>query len=154
MRRLISQVNSSWQALRVVVVSFAIGAANTTFAHEGKPHTWHDLWRSWSFEPVVVVSLLLTAALFLRGLFKVWRHSGPGKGIRKWEALAFAGGWFALFLALVSPVHAWGRVLFSAHMSQHEILMLAAAPLLVLGRPLIAFMWALPLPWSRSLGNI
>jgi len=39
-------------------------------------------------------------------------------------------------------------------MSQHEILMLVAAPLLVLGRPLIAFLWALPLNWSRGLGNI
>ena len=32
--------------------------------------------------------------------------------------------------------------------------MLVAAPLLVLGRPLLPFMWALPLNWSRSLGNI
>jgi putative membrane protein len=51
-------------------------------------------------------------------------------------------------------VHAWGRVLFSAHMTQHEVLMLVAAPLLVLGRPLIAFLWALPLNWSRRLGNV
>src|SRR4029079_9389728 len=29
-----------------------------------------------------------------------------------------------------------------------------AAPLLVLGRPLVTFLWALPLNWSRSLGNI
>jgi len=65
-----------------------------------------------------------------------------------------AGGWLALFIALVSPLHAWGRVLFSAHMSQHECLMLVAAPLLVLGRPLIAFLWALPLNWSRRLGNV
>src|SRR6185369_9418238 len=60
----------------------------------------------------------------------------------------------ALFVALVSPLHAWGSVLFSAHMTQHEVLMLVAAPLLVLGRPLIAFLWALPLNWSRRLGNI
>jgi putative membrane protein len=79
---------------------------------------------------------------------------GTGKGIRRWEALAFVGGWFALFVALVSPVHAWGRVLFSAHMTQHEILMLVAAPLLVLGRPLIAFMWSLPLEWSRRIGAL
>src|ERR1051325_11208128 len=77
-------------------------------AHEGKPHTWHDLWRSWSFEPVVVISLTLTAALFLIGLIRLWRESGVGKGIRRWEALAFAGGWLALFVALVSPVHSWG----------------------------------------------
>jgi putative membrane protein len=138
--------------LRLLSMALVIGDVNTTFAHEGKPHTWHDLWRSWSFEPVVVFSLILTAGLFILGLRKAWRHSGAGKGIRKWEALAFVGGWFALFIALVSPIHAWGQVLFSAHMTQHEILMLVAAPLLVLGRPLIAFMWALPLAWSRRIG--
>jgi cytochrome c oxidase assembly factor CtaG len=46
-----------------------------------------------------------------------------------------------------------GEVLFSAHMTQHELLMLVAAPLLVLGRPLIAFLWALPMNWSRRLGR-
>jgi putative membrane protein len=140
--------------LRCVVVALLIADASTAVAHEGKPHTWHDLSRAWSFEPLVVISLIVTALLFGGGLRKVWRHSGAGKGIRRWEALAFAGGWFALFIALVSPVHAWGQVLFSAHMTQHEILMLAAAPLLVLGRPLIAFMWALPLQWSRRVGSL
>jgi len=117
--------------------------------HGSQPHNWHDLARAWSFEPLVVMSLVLTALLFAVGLYRL-----KGRSIRTWEALCFAGGWLALFIALVSPVHSWGRVLFSAHMSQHEILMLVAAPLLVLGRPLIAFLWALPLNWSRRLGNI
>lgn len=140
--------------VRCVIGILLFGNASTILAHGGKPHTWHDLWRAWSFEPVVIVSLVLTAGLFIWGVRRLWRHSGPGKGVRPWEALAFAGGWFALFVALVSPVHAWGRVLFSAHMTQHEILMLLAAPLLVLGRPLIAFMWALPLEWSRRVGAL
>jgi len=29
--------------------------SSNALAHEGKPHTWHDLWRSWSFEPLVVI---------------------------------------------------------------------------------------------------
>src|SRR5829696_1867797 len=117
--------------------------------HGGQPHNWHDLVRAWSFEPLVITSLTITALLFIVGLHRLKRRS-----IRTWEALCFAGGWLSLFIALVSPLHAWGRVLFSAHMSQHEILMLVAAPLLVLGRPLIAFLWALPLEWSRGLGRI
>ena len=116
--------------------------------HEGRPHNWHDLIRAWSFEPLVVISLTLTALLFILGLNRKRRS------IRTWEALCFALGWLALFVALVSPMHAWGQVLFSAHMTQHEILMLVAAPLLVLGRPLVTFLWALPLSWSRTLGNI
>ena len=26
--------------------------------HEGKPHNWHELLRAWSFEPLVVISLI------------------------------------------------------------------------------------------------
>ncbi len=122
--------------------------------HEGQPHTWHELARAWSFEPLVVLSLALTALLFAVGLRRLWRDTPKRRSIRTWEALCFGSGWFALFVALVSPVHAWGQVLFSAHMTQHEILMLVAAPLLVLGRPLIAFLWALPLNWSRRLGHL
>jgi putative membrane protein len=122
--------------------------------HGAQPHDWHDLVRAWSFEPLVVLSLVITAILFGVGLHRLWREAPKRRSIRTWEALCFLGGWLALFIALVSPLHAWGRVLFSAHMTQHEVLMLVAAPLLVLGRPLIAFLWALPLNWSRGLGNV
>ena len=47
-----------------------------------------------------------------------------------------------------------GDALFSAHMVQHELLMLVAAPLLVLGRPLAVFVWALPLSWRRRTGFV
>jgi putative membrane protein len=122
--------------------------------HGGQPHNWDDLVRAWSFEPIVTASLALSASLFVVGLRRLWNEAPRRKSIRTWEALCFAGGWLALFVAFVSPLHAWGRVLFSAHMSQHEVLMLIAAPLLVLGRPLIAFLWALPVAWSRRIGNV
>jgi putative membrane protein len=38
-------------------------------------------------------------------------------------------------------------------MAQHELLMVVAAPLLVLGRPLVPFLWALPMSWRRTAGN-
>ena len=122
-------------------------------AHEGKPHTPRDLLTNWGLEPFVIASLALSAWLYFLGARRLWRESAVGLGIRKWEAMAYAAGWLALFIALVSPLHPLGSVLFSAHMSQHEILMLVAAPLLVLGRPLIAFIWALPLNWRRKVGG-
>jgi cytochrome c oxidase assembly factor CtaG len=67
--------------------------------------------------------------------------------------MAFWAGWAALSIALVSPLHTLGAVLFSAHMLQHEVLMLVAAPLLVLGRPLRFFFWALPQHWRRCGGK-
>jgi len=37
-------------------------------------------------------------------------------------------------------------------MAQHELLMVVAAPLLVLGRPIVPFLWAVPLNWRRAAG--
>jgi cytochrome c oxidase assembly factor CtaG len=58
-----------------------------------------------------------------------------------------------LLVALLSPVDALGGILFSAHMAQHELLILVAAPLLVLGRPLAPFLWALPEPARETAGR-
>src|SRR5690349_22801796 len=121
--------------------------------HEGQPHNWDELARAWSFEPLVVVSLTLMALLFAVGLWRLWREAPRRRAVKPWEALCFAGGWLALFIALVSPLHAWGSVLFSAHMTQHEVLMLVAAPLLVLGKPLVASLKALPPGWARALAR-
>jgi putative membrane protein len=122
--------------------------------HEGQPHNWQELAHAWSFEPLVVTSLVLTAGLFAVGLWRLRREKAGRKFLGIWEPMCFAGGWIALLTALVSPLHAWGSVLFSAHMTQHEVLILVAAPLLVLSRPLVVFLWAFPVEWSRRLGNI
>jgi putative membrane protein len=47
-------------------------------------------------------------------------------------------------LALLSPIHAFGETLFSAHMVQHLLLILVAAPLLALGSPALPLWRALP----------
>jgi cytochrome c oxidase assembly factor CtaG len=114
----------------------------------------HPSLVSWSFELGVVIPLGFTAALYLIGLRRLWRSASVGHGIRRWEAACFGTGWIALALALVSPLHRLGEVLFSAHMAQHELLMVVSAPLLVLGRPIVAFLWAVPLSWRRSAGAI
>src|SRR3954447_21195084 len=112
---------------------------------EERPHDLHELMHAWAWEPYVWIGLALAAWLYWRGVRRMWRDAGEtGRGVKRWEANCYAGGWIALFVALISPLHPMGRVLFSAHMTQHEILMLVAAPLLVLGRPLVAFLWALP----------
>jgi putative membrane protein len=115
-------------------------------AHGGAPHhlTASTVLRWWSWDPWVIALLALSAVLYAGGLARLWRRAGAGTGLRRWEAGCFAAGWLALFAALVSPLDALGGVLFSAHMAQHEVLMLIAAPLFVLGRPLAVSLWALP----------
>ena len=118
------------------------------------PRNWHELWATWGWEPGSLIGLGVSAWLYARGVRRTWRASGAGHGIRKWEAGCFAAGWFTLFVALVSPIHPWGQMLFSVHMTQHELLMLVAAPLLVLSRPMIAFLRALPPQVANRLARI
>lgn len=121
-------------------------------AHVGQPIEPHDLATAWSLEPGVLLALGASALLYSRGLRALW-SSGVGRGIRRWEANAFLAGWLVLTLSLISPLHPLGEALFSAHMGQHELLMVVAAPLLVLGRPLVPALWALPIGWRRALGR-
>ncbi len=90
----------------------------------------------------VVALLVLAAAGYAIG-FRSVRHRRAGRGGREavLRAIAFLAGLAALGVALLSPIDRWGAAFFAVHMIQHEILMLIAAPLLVLGRPLPLFLW-------------
>lgn len=66
------------------------------------------------------------------------------RGLNTAHVVAFAAGWLALALALLSPLDALAKTRFWIHMLQHETLMLIAAPLLVIGNPLGAIARALP----------
>lgn len=116
-------------------------------AHSGEPLAPHDLWTAWEVEPGAAVPLLISALLYARG-------ARIARGIARRQMACFWSGWTVLTLALISPLHPLGEVLFSAHMLQHELLMLAAAPLLVLSRPLVAMLWGLPLAWRRAVGRV
>jgi putative membrane protein len=107
----------------------------------------------WSFEPWVLACLAVSAGLYATGVARLWRHAGIGRGIGTLAVTAFAAGWWVLGVALVSPLDPLGGRLFSAHMVQHELLMVVAAPLLVLGRPLAAWAWALPARWRQPVGR-
>jgi putative membrane protein len=107
----------------------------------------------WTFDPLVLVSLLAAGALYARGAAQLRRTAEGVRVVRGWQILSFAGGWVALVLALLSPIAAISEVLLSVHMTQHELLMVVAAPLLVLARPLSVFVWALPRSQRDRVGR-
>lgn len=102
----------------------------------------------WTFAPWWLALLVASTVLYARGVSKLRRR---GARLRTVEPVAFAGAWLALIVALMSPLDALSDVLFAAHMSQHELLMLVAAPLFVMGRPLVAYLWGLPPSWRNAL---
>jgi putative membrane protein len=98
----------------------------------------------WTPDPLAIGTFVVSSAIYVRGTRRLWRTVGVGHGIRRWEALCFALGQITLLLALVSPIDRLSDLLFSAHMTQHEIIMVVAPPLFVLGRPGVALAWAFP----------
>jgi cytochrome c oxidase assembly factor CtaG/polyferredoxin len=104
--------------------------------------TLDSFLRSWPSAPWLLVSLILTAGIYLRG-WRCLRRGDP----RRWHAgqpSAFLGGLAALYLALASPLETFAGLLLQAHMGQHLLLMMVAPPLLWLGEPLFPLLRGLP----------
>lgn len=95
--------------------------------------------------------LVATALLWLVTASRVRAARGPGAV--SWRRTAsFLAGLGVLAVALVSPVDAAAATRFSVHMVQHLLLTLAAAPLLVLARPVtLALQAAAPATRGRLL---
>ena len=102
----------------------------------------------WSWQPSVVLPLAVLLVLYTAGLV---RRGGPGK--LRWRHLSFYAGWATLAFALVSPIHELGEQLFSAHMLQHEILILVSAPLISAAHPGATLLWAIAPRHRRAVGG-
>ena len=97
------------------------------------------VWQSWTFDPLVLVPIFLAHWLYGRGWLRL-----PPRLRKNWMIVSFAAGEIVLFVALVSPIDALGETLLSFHMVQHMLLVAIAPPLLLIGRPALAFGHALP----------
>jgi putative membrane protein len=91
-------------------------------------------------------SLVAWAVVYGVGVARVWRAAGRGRGVLPRHVAAFALGWTAMAVALLSPLDEWSETLFVAHMAQHELLMVVAAPLVAFSSPIVATLWALSPP--------
>lgn len=126
-------------------------AASPALAHGGHPVAPAELWAEWAPDPLLSALIALTTLAYLRGLARLWRRAGIGRGVRRREALAFAAGTAVLALALLSPLEAATGTLLSAHMVQHVLLIAVAPPLILYGRPDAALAFALPPAMRQSL---
>jgi PQQ-dependent catabolism-associated beta-propeller protein len=97
----------------------------------------------WTFDGWVTGPLVVALVWYSVGLVRLARRSATSASWRSGAGWYYAG-WLVLAGALVSPLHEAGERSFAAHMIEHELLMLVAAPLLVMSRPLGVLLWAFP----------
>jgi putative membrane protein len=103
----------------------------------------------WAGAEGVVLALVLGAGFaYARGALRL--HAAARRAPVR-DALWFFAGLAVLAVTLLGPLAAWAPRSFAAHMLEHEVVMLVAAPLLVLGRPLARFAWAWPASSRRGL---
>jgi len=136
---------------RPALLALIAAAPTSALAHGGA----HDPLApfGWTWDPAIVFPLFLALLLFATGWGRLHARSKRGtRGLRR-RAVLFGLGWAILAGALVSPLHQGGEHSFALHMIEHELLMLAAAPLLVLSRPLAIILWAWPAPARHFLGR-
>lgn len=114
-------------------------------AHAGQAPAPHDLWSAWNADPLVGALLLLAGWAYLRGRSPRGRRAGTRRD------RMFVGALLTLGVALLSPLDALSTALASAHMAQHVLLVLVAAPLLASSAPSRAILRGAPLRLRRAL---
>lgn len=125
-----------------LLLAAGVAQAHGDHAHAAAP--------GWSFEGWVVGPLAVSLLWYAIGHQRLRARSAATAAHRR-GALYFLAGWLVLAAALVTPLHEAGERSFAAHMLEHELLMLVAAPLLVLARPLGVALWAFPQPLRQAL---
>ncbi|MDQ6687861.1 MAG: cytochrome c oxidase assembly protein [Actinomycetota bacterium] len=119
------------------------------------------LLTGWDLAPVPLTGLVLAAVLYVVAARKVTRLV-PAQPWPALETGCFLGGIFTTAVAILGPPGAFDDVFFYAHMTQHILLTMVAAPLFVLGDPALLVLrvsspefrrrWLVPVYRSRAVG--
>lgn len=90
-------------------------------------------WLTWTFEPIPALAIAVVAIAYAAGL-RMARSRGrripDGRRV-----VAFYAGLGTLALAMLGPFDAYADDSFFVHMLQHLAMLVVAAPLLLVGRP-------------------
>lgn len=100
-----------------------------------------DLWGAWNVDPQLLVPLALGAVWYARGLSRWPERSREHP---RWRTALFYSGLLVLLLAIESPLDAAAEHHLTFHMVQHELLILIAPALILLGAPTTPLLRGLP----------
>ncbi len=92
------------------------------------------LFLAWRMDPAITLPLVGTGLIYGASVRRCWRVHGL-EAFPRSRVLFFGAGLAVTFVALQGPIDAKADLFFSVHMVQHMVLIMMAAPLLVLGTP-------------------
>ena len=149
-----------------LAVAAALARPMPALAHgpvPAEPPTAANLLLGWSFEPLLMLSLVGAAVGWIVATRRV-NAAHPASPVPRARTIAFLGGLLAIAFALQSGIERYDTTLFSIHMVQHILLIFVAAPLLVLAAPVTLLLrvarpsarrrWILPVLHSRPVRAI
>src|SRR3984957_16157885 len=103
---------------------------------------------SWRLDLRMIFALLAAAWIYVRG----WRqlHRQMPSRYTTDRLILFLSGLATIFLALASPLDAFGNLLLEAHMVQHLLLIMIAPLLILTGQPVLPLLRGLPQGWIKN----
>lgn len=103
------------------------------------------VWSAWTLDLPVLIPAVLLGFFYARGLRR-WpvRHHAH----QWWKTACYYSGLLIGVLSVVSPIDRLGEHHFFMHMVQHELIMVVAIPLILLGAPTTPVLRGMP-RWLR-----
>lgn len=106
----------------------------------------------WHWRPAVVAVLVALGSTYVTGWARLrGRHRAA---VRPGALALYLTGLATIALALLAPIDALADRLLTAHMLQHELLTMVAAPVLLVADPLRAVVWTLPHALRRRIAGL
>jgi putative membrane protein len=141
----------------LLVSSLSLLAPSRGWAHQAPAAaldpTLTAFFSAWSFRADVMLVLMVLAVAYTCGWWRLSRR-GHWRTARGWQSAAYLTGLMVLGLALLSPIDRFASLLLTLHMGQHLLLIMVAAPLVLLADPLPTFLWALPRRTRHRIGRL
>lgn len=106
-----------------------------------------DIFADWSLPIWLTVSMVITAALYLRGWMAI-RKTRRAQFTAE-RLTSFLGGLALLWVVVASPLDGFADSLLTVHMIEHLLLMSAIPMLLLYGLPVVPLLRGLPAPVLR-----
>jgi len=111
-----------------------------------------DFITAWDFSSPLAWLVIAVTASYTVGLVRLQRRSA-GRSVSRARAVYAYTGLALLGLSLFGPLDAYAGRAFFIHMTQHLVLALITAPLLLAAGPMSALMWAMPEQLRLGLGG-